>query len=100
MSKRVISIIREVMDQADTDRCSPRDLEQMSYTKWAASEILRYLNSHPNIAPISAIEDFEYKMNQFACLNRDTSYIFSVASNTADYIIELLLKEETKDGHL
>ena len=66
--------------------------EQFSYAKWATEEILNLLEEEKDTPPIIVLESFAEKMNNFACMNRVNSFIFSVAADTAVDIENHLIK--------
>lgn len=63
---------------------------QRSYAKTAAYEILGLLRNSSE-PPLVVIEEYRDKMNEYACLNSFTSVMFSVASRTADNIVDALI---------
>lgn len=67
------------------------DFAQESYSRWAAKELIACLEKNPTTPPLLVIEEFRDKMDRYACQNKDSSYIFSVAYDMAEYIIDLLL---------
>lgn len=66
--------------------------KQSSYAKWAAKEVLRYVKEHDSVPPIMAIEEFIRKMDKYSCMNTKSSYMFSVAHDIAEDILDLFLK--------
>jgi hypothetical protein len=72
-------------------RCKGYNLKQESYSYWAAEEILLKLISNPDIPPLIVIEQFRDQMSEYSGKNRYTSCIFSVAKDTAEWIIDLLI---------
>lgn len=64
--------------------------EQCSLERWAAKEILRQLNTHPDIPPAYVIEEFTNKMEQYSVQNPHTSYVFSVAYDVGVDILDCL----------
>lgn len=65
---------------------------QQSYTRWALQEILRRLETDRVTPPLIVIEEFADEMDRYSCCNPYTSYIFSVAKDTAQWIIDKLIK--------
>lgn len=65
--------------------------EQKTYSIWAAKEVLQYLWSHPDTPPIIAIEEFIEKMDKYSLKNRESSFIFSVAHDIAEDILDIFL---------
>lgn len=66
-------------------------LEQRSYSEWAMNEIIERLSQNSRTPPLMVIEEFRDQMNDFSCINPITSYIFSCAKDTAEWIIDLLI---------
>lgn len=66
------------------------DLEQTSYSKWAACEILERLRNDDQIPPLLVIENFKNQMKNYMDINIKTSYIFAVVYDTAEDIIDYL----------
>ena len=65
--------------------------KQESYSRWAAEELMERLKKETTTPPLILIEEFRDKMDKYSCLNPSTSFIFSVAKDTAECIIDLLL---------
>lgn len=66
-------------------------IEQESYSRWAARELLACLERNPDVPPLITIENFRDKMDEYSCVNLKTSYIFSCAKDIAEWIIDLLI---------
>lgn len=66
-------------------------MEQESYSRWAARELLACLERNPDVPPLITIENFRDKMDEYSCVNLKTSYIFSCAKDIAEWIIDLLI---------
>lgn len=64
---------------------------QKSCSKWALREILTRLERNRSTAPLILIEQFRDQMERYSCMNSHTSYYFSAAKDTAEWIIDLLL---------
>ena len=64
---------------------------QMSYSVWAAEEVLNYVRNNQNRPVIYVIEEFVMKMNRYSYINNDTSYVFSVAKDIAEDILDIFL---------
>ena len=67
------------------------NFKQLSYSRWAAKEVLKYVKEHDSIPPIVAIEEFIRKMDKYSCMNSNSSYMFSVAHDIAEDILDLFL---------
>lgn len=64
---------------------------QASYSKWAAEEAIRKMRDNPKTPPLIILEDFKEELDEYSCKNTYTSFIFSVAKDTIQWIIDLLL---------
>lgn len=42
---------------------------------------------------ISAVESLISKLDEYSCLNKNASYMFSAAKNGAEYILDQLIKK-------
>lgn len=62
-----------------------------SYSIWATEELLLYIKNHDYNPIMDNVNRFIKIMDEYACLNISTSYIFSVASDTAKDILDMLL---------
>ncbi len=91
--KQVIRIVQEYLDESLTKISfwQGYSLAQSSYSRWAATELLKILQDKENIPPLIILEDFKSQMDNYACMNRASSYIFSVAYDMAECIIDQLL---------
>jgi hypothetical protein len=63
---------------------------QRSYAKTAARDILELLENSSE-PPLVVIETYRDKMDEYACLNEVNSFIFSVAYDTAENIIDAII---------
>ena len=66
--------------------------EQMSYSRWAAKEVLRRINKFPNMPPLFIISEFYDEMERCSKLNQYTKDIFIIASDVANEIINWLVE--------
>ena len=64
--------------------------EQRSYAKAAVEELMREIKES-DAPPHVVIENFMQKMDDYACLNSHTSYMFSIAYDMAKYILDSLV---------
>lgn len=69
------------------------NFKQNSYTKWAANELLECIRNRPTTSVIVTIEEFIRKMDRYSCMNLKNSYMFSVAHDTAEDILDIFLSE-------
>lgn len=67
-----------------------------SNTRWAAREVLRYVNKHNDIPAIDAVENFAAMVDSFACCPCTDGLEFSIAYDTAMDILSLLIMNSTK----
>ena len=65
--------------------------KQNSYAKWSAEELLERVQNRKNVPAIYVIEDFIRLMDRYACMNPHNSYMFSVAHDTAEDILDFIL---------
>ena len=66
--------------------------QQESYSIWAANELLNELRKNKKDPPLVIMEAFRDRMDAYSCKNKETSFIFSVAKDTAEVLIDILLK--------
>lgn len=67
--------------------------KQNSYAKWAANELLECIRNRPTTSVIVTIEDFIRRMDRYSCMNLKNSYMFSVAHDTAEDILDIFLSK-------
>lgn len=90
----ILSVIREYADECLKEpryRLPRGCFEQRSYQKWAVDEILKSIERSKFIPPIMVVENFIRKMDDFSCRNKKTSFIFSVAHDMAEDILDVLI---------
>lgn len=94
-TKRVIEMVKEYLQYylGDIRRFKRKEFKQACYSKWAAQEILRRLIVDDETPPLIVLEEFRDKMDQYSLINQQSSEIFSVAKDTAEYFIDLVLSE-------
>lgn len=63
--------------------------EEMSYSRWAAFEIVNALLDHPTDPPVEVVENFLLKMALYAQVSEseDKRRIFSIAEDAAEDIL-------------
>lgn len=66
------------------------DLKRISFSKWAAMEIINRLGNQ-DMPPLMIIESFREDMYMYACSNKKTEEIFSTAVDVANDIDDLLI---------
>lgn len=69
--------------------------EYMSYERSAIKEIKKYLIEHKNESPISALENFRYQMDCFACNTKDggANFMFSIYYDVATNVLDMFLSK-------
>lgn len=95
----LITVVHEyVRDLKKVGRRTEEAFLHYSYSKWAASEILREHELHPEIDPYELVNLLAEKFEHFAEISaHEVSYTFSTAKDTCDYISEMLLDERRKN---
>lgn len=63
--------------------------EYSSYQRWAANEALIYIKEHEELGPYMAMESFVYMMDFYSCENSHTSWIFSIAKDVGENILDI-----------
>lgn len=79
---------------------NPRSLyfKQSAYNRWAVEEIFKYINEHPEMKTLMAIEEFIKQLNKYAYNSASCrmQWIFSVAIDMAEYLRDWCIAEEFK----
>ena len=90
-SKRDERIIRTYMSKMKAPRLglSKEEFEMVSYSQWAVLEAVTYLRGRRD--PIQALEEFIHKMDEYSCVNTETSCIFSTAKTAAEDLLDALI---------
>ena len=65
--------------------------EQQTYSLWAAKEIYFKLVKNEELPPAYVVEDFATKMDIYACKNKETSFMFSIAHDVAIDILDTII---------
>ena len=68
-----------------------KNFQQLSYSKWAANEVLSYVLKRPDVRPVKTVEYFAKKMDAYACKNGKAGYAFSVAYDISMDILDMLI---------
>ena len=68
-----------------------KEFQYETYSIWAAKELLVELSENKSLPPLFVLEKFRDKMDDYACLNKKNSFIFSVAKDTTEYLIDQLV---------
>ena len=85
-------VIMRELDYAESTRISPfhtDEIAQCVYTKTALYEMLEIVCSSAH----DDINAYKKKMTDFACSNKFSSYMFSVAADTAELVLNDYLNE-------
>lgn len=92
-NERAICTIRYCLNRLLKTASNRRDysLQQESYSRWAARELLVRLEKNRTTPPLVLIEEFRDQMDRYSCVNMRTSYVFSCAKDMAEWIIDLLI---------
>jgi hypothetical protein len=90
---RALETVRYCLRKAIKSTADLRGYSHMqeSYSRWAAREILVMLEKNRDTPPLILIEQFRDRMDEYSCMNKYTSYRFSVAKDMAEWIVDLLL---------
>lgn len=65
--------------------------EVKSCQKWALKEIMKELEWNDRIPASAIISDFANKMEEFACHDTPSSYLFSIARDMALCMLDMIL---------
>lgn len=92
-TERAIETVRYCLGKSLTTTAKWRgySLAQESYSRWAGREIMVRLLRDNTTPPLIIIEQFRDQMDDYSCRNVHTSYMFSVAKDMAEWIIDLLI---------
>ena len=62
---------------------------QRSYFRWGLKELQKRLDDYCEVGytELEVIEMFIHEMNEKACMNRTTSYMFSCAADAGEYVL-------------
>lgn len=94
-TKLAMDSIKEYIYENSNHQYTPRhksEFQQETFSVWAATELLIELSRNPNTPPLLVMEKFRDKMDDYSCMNRSNSFIFSVAKDTTEYLIDRLIK--------
>lgn len=64
---------------------------QSSYSRWAVEELIIFIKQHSDMLVIDSVELFIRKMDEYSCMNSNSSYIFSIAHDVAEDVYDNLL---------
>lgn len=88
----VISFLYYYIETIDlTEPMKQSEFAQRSYTKWAINEIIEDIDSDRDTPPAITIENFAKKMDDLACSSRQNGWIFSIAYDTAYFVLDMIM---------
>lgn len=64
--------------------------EQISHAKFALKMLLQEIHEHSSVSACAIIESFARKMDDYSNGNVETSYVFSVAHETAQNLLNII----------
>lgn len=90
MKNKAIFIIQNYIDGLEKSMINNISsvFRQKSHAKSAAEELLLDILAHDETAVVNVIEGFIRRMDEYACLPHPGSYIFSIAYDTAVYLLD------------
>lgn len=68
------------------------EYKQEVYSLWAARELLNELRKNKSKPSLIVMENFRDKMDRYSCMNPATSFMFSVAKDTTEMFIDMIIK--------
>jgi hypothetical protein len=91
----MINVIREyIACQNDPlPRWPEMEFDKTSYSRWAATEVLVHVLSHPEWTVIRSVEDINDRFLKYACDTfhiSEANFIFEIAHETASNILDIL----------
>lgn len=90
--KLVLDCIRNyIHGMKSSKKCwNVEDFRQASYSRWAAQEFYDFVNKKTSIE-LSDLESYVECMDELSCRNGGTSYIFAVAKDISEDILEAII---------
>lgn len=93
-TKHAIQIVKDYAIALDILGVSQGySLERLSYSKYAADELLKCLKKQDSTPPLLVIENFRDRMDAYSHLNEKSSFVFSVARDVAGGIVDELISQ-------
>lgn len=80
-----------------TEKIRKEEFDLLAYNHWAYKELSNYVyRRKSDISPVSAVEEFREKMDDYACKAKtgEANFIFSVAYDVATDILDLFISDE------
>lgn len=94
-NEMAIQVVQEYIERLERQHIHPwqsSEFAQQSYSISAANDILYELKKNTSLPPLTIIEEYRDKMDEYSCLNSFGSFIFSVSHDIAEDIIDELIK--------
>ena len=65
------------------------------YELWALEEAFKYIDRHPELSTINALEGFIKQMDDFSCIAKSekTSFMFATAKEFGEYLLDNFIFE-------
>ncbi len=96
--KAVIALCEYLNETEEPGAYWPKYLfEDISFSRWAAGELIEAILDHPFVSPEDTIEEFAIKMTLYSACSggRDSRRIFLIAAKFAYECLELFGEEYT-----
>lgn len=94
-----VQALIEYLDESDEPELywSRHQFEEVSFSRWAAGELIGAIMDHPFVSPEDTVEMFGMKMLYFAAISNgtDAERIFRIASDFAFECLDNFRKEQT-----
>lgn len=90
MDRRVVMVVKDYTKDIETpSRFMKKErIQRLSCSIWAADELLNYIQKHDEQSPVDSTEEFIHKMKYYELANPKTSFMFSIAYETARNILD------------
>ena len=72
---------------------SKKNMLMHSYARWAVKQLITKISDNPDITPLSIVENFKRQMNEYACRNKISGIIFSIAYDVAEDVTDKLINK-------
>jgi len=98
MNDRAIQVILNYLEKDSEPPqlwMGKRDFEELSFSRWAADELLNAIWDKPLVPAEDTVEAFAIKMELYAMFaeRQSASRIFSIAARTAEELLEVITEE-------
>ena len=94
-NEMAIQVVQKYIERLERQHIHPwlsSEFAQRSYAISAANDILDELRNNDSTPPLVVIEEYREKMDEYSCLNSFGSFMFSVAYDIAEDIINEVTK--------